>query len=101
AHPVAPAFGFARVHQELEGGARLSQLLRVELHAHQAPGVGIHRRFPELLGAHFAQALEARDFPAAFLDLLFLELRQPLADLVVVEAIDAPSWLSLALRWHL
>src|SRR3954465_8493258 len=53
-HPVAPAFGFAGVHQELEGGARLLELAGVELHAHQAPRVRVHRRFPELLGAHLA-----------------------------------------------
>src|SRR5260370_1178286 len=69
AHPVAPPFGLARVHQQLESLLRLFDLLRVELHAHQAPRIRIHRGFPELLGIHLPQALEARDFPGALLHL--------------------------------
>src|SRR5262245_36154401 len=81
-HPVAPALGFARIHQQLEGLARFLDLLRLELHADQAAGVRVHRRLPELLRAHLAQALEARDLPAAFLHLLLLELGEGFLELV-------------------
>src|SRR5262245_64027204 len=73
-HPVAPTLGLARIHQQLEGLARFLGLLGVELHANEPPRIRVHRRLPELLRAHLAQALEARDFPDDFLDFILLVL---------------------------
>src|SRR5688572_15123565 len=68
-HPVAPPLGLASIHQLLEGLAHLLDVLRIQDHADETARVRVHGGLPELLGAHLAEALEARNFPAAFPDL--------------------------------
>src|SRR5262249_41186223 len=62
-HQVAPRLRLALAHQARERALGLHGVERAELDAQQPTSLGVERGVPQLLGGHFAQALEAADAP--------------------------------------
>src|SRR3712207_7059169 len=48
----------------------------------------VHRGLPQLLGAHLAQPLEARDAPGAFAQAVLAQLVLDVGELALVEAVE-------------
>ncbi len=89
--PGAARGGFAFAHQHIEACRRFGVVVVAQKHGQQAARVRVHRRFPQLLGVHLAQALEARDAPHAFLQAFFFQLvfdRQQLARVERIQLLD-------------
>ena len=59
-----------------------------QLHRQQAARVRVERGFPQLLGAHLAQALEAADAPGAFAHAFLAQLVEDGGQLALVQRVD-------------
>ncbi|ABA48493.1 conserved hypothetical protein [Burkholderia pseudomallei 1710b] len=86
--PVAARGGLALAHQHRHPRDRRLEVELAERDGHQAAGVGVHRRVPQLLGAHFAQALEAADRPLRFAHAVLAQLVEDRLELAFVERVE-------------
>src|ERR1700757_4891922 len=73
-HQLAPRRGLALAHELGDLTLRTLRVEAAQADLQQAACVGVERGFPQLLCAHFAQALEAADAPSAFAHAVLAQL---------------------------
>ena len=97
-HELAPGGGFALAHEFGDEVFGLRKIHIAELHGQQSAGVGVERGFPQLLGVHLAQTLEAADAPGAFFHTFLAQLVENRVEFTVVQRVGLGSRLLAACR---
>src|SRR5690606_2898764 len=86
--PAASCRGLALAHQHGEPRRRAGGIDAAQAYRQQPSRVRVHGGLPELLGAHLAQALEARDRPAALAHPVLAQLVLDVLQLTLVETVE-------------
>src|SRR3954468_4491646 len=73
-HQLASGRCLSLAHELGDLALGLREIHAAEAHLQEAPRVGVERGFPQLFGAHLAQALEAADAPGAFANAVLAQL---------------------------
>src|SRR5262247_4887456 len=96
-HPLSPLGRVLARHHHVEGLAIGLEHAVLDFHREHPPGVGVQSGFPELLGTHLAEPLEAAHRPARLFHALVHELFLDRLELLLVQRVELARGLALAL----